>query len=180
MREPRGAGHWRQRLIANRALLSSDQTRFFKPFFPAITNLKMSTTDSGHYHPLHLVGMAVTPDGYLQLGDNAKDVAFVSRCLAHLNDRLPFDEADKGGFAAVADILERSLASQYLGTEVRYEETGYDDFGPRGETREVAVYSDRGNELIELQYLFEKFLNVRDNLLDQVAAHRSLVKIMSA
>lgn len=116
----------------------------------------------------------------LQLGDNAKDVAFVSRCLAHLNDRLPFDEADKGGFAAVADILERSLASQYLGTEVRYEETGYDDFGPRGETREVAVYSDRGNELIELQYLFEKFLNVRDNLLDQVAAHRSLVKIMSA
>ena len=33
-------------------------------WLPAITNLKMSTTDSGHYHPLHLVGMAVTPDGY--------------------------------------------------------------------------------------------------------------------
>ncbi|MBB3994602.1 hypothetical protein GGR95_002248 [Sulfitobacter undariae] len=116
----------------------------------------------------------------LQLGDNAKDVAFVSRCFARLRDRQPFDVADGGGLAAVVDILERSLASQYLGTEVRYEETGYDDFGPRGETREVAVYSDRGNELIKLQCLFEEFLNVRDSVLDQVAAHRCLVGIMSA
>jgi len=43
---------------------SSDQTRFFKPFFPAITNLKMSTINGGHYHPLHHAGRAVRPDGY--------------------------------------------------------------------------------------------------------------------
>lgn len=115
----------------------------------------------------------------LHLGDNARDVAFVSRCFACLKDRRPFDEADEGGFAAVADILERSIASECLGTEVRFEQTGYDDFGPRGETREAAMYSDRGNELIKLRLLFQNFLSRRDSVLDYVAAHRRLLGIMS-
>lgn len=93
----------------------------------------------------------------LHLGDTAKDVAFVSRCFARLKDRQPFDEGDEGGFDAVMDILERSIASEFLGSEEQYEETGYDDFGPRGETRDTPVYSDRGNELIELQYCFRIF-----------------------
>jgi len=54
---------------------SSDQSRFFKPFFPAITNLKMSTIDGGHYHPLHRPGRAVRPDGY----DDLKGAAAVCR-----------------------------------------------------------------------------------------------------
>lgn len=116
----------------------------------------------------------------LHLGDTAKDVAFVSRCFARLKDRQPFDEGDEGGIYAVMDILERSIASEFLGSEERYEETGYDDFGPRGETRHTPVYSDRGNELIELQYLFQDFLNSRDSVLDHVAAHRCLLDIMSS
>lgn len=117
----------------------------------------------------------------LHLGDTAKDVAFVSRCFAHLKDRQPFDEADEGGFDAVMDIPERCIASEFLGSEERYQETGYDDFGPRGETRETLVYSDseHGNELIELQYVFQDFLNSRDVVLDHVAAHRCLLDIMS-
>lgn len=109
-----------------------------------------------------------------------KDVAFVSRCFARLKDRQPFDEADEGGFDAVLDILERSIASEYLGSEEQYEETGYDDFGPRGETRDTPAYSDRGSELIELQYLFEDFLNSRERVLDHVAAHRCLLDIMGS
>ena len=116
----------------------------------------------------------------LHLGDNARDVAFVSRCFACLKDRRPFDEADEGGFAAVADILERSIASECLGTEVRFEQTGYDDFGPRGETREAAMYSERGNELIKLHNLFQKFLNIRNDMLDHVAAHRCVLEIVSS
>lgn len=115
----------------------------------------------------------------LHLGDTAKDVAFVSRCLGHLKERRPFDAADEGGFDAVMDILERSIAAEYLGSEDRFEETGYDEFGPRGETRETPVYSDRGNELIELRFLFHDFLHSRDNVLDQVAAHRCLLGIMN-
>ena len=114
----------------------------------------------------------------LHLGDNARDVAFVSRCLARLKERQPFDEADEGGFDAVMDLLERSIAAECLGSEDRFEETGYDEFGPHGETRETPVYSNRGNELIELRRLFQDFLNSRDSVLDQVAAHRCLLDII--
>jgi hypothetical protein len=56
----------------------------------------------------------------LHLGDTAKDVAFVSRCFARLKDRQPFDESDEGGFDAVMDILERCIASEFLGRDERY------------------------------------------------------------
>ncbi|MEH6505988.1 MAG: hypothetical protein V7786_06875 [Sulfitobacter litoralis] len=116
----------------------------------------------------------------LQLGENAKDVAFVSRCCARLKERQPFHEADEGGFLAVMEILERSIAAEYLGTEDRFKVTGYDEFGPKGESCETQVYSDRGTELFELKCLFQDFLNCRDGVLDQVAAHRCLLNIMSS
>ena len=116
----------------------------------------------------------------LHLGDNAKDVAFVSRCFARMKERQPFDEADEGGFGAVLDILERNIASEYLGSEEQFQETGYDDFGPHGEILETPVYSDRGKELIELQYLFQDFLDSRNGVRDHVAAHRCLLDIMSS
>ena len=107
-------------------------------------------------------------------------MAFVSRCFARLRERQPFNEADKGGFVAVLDILERNIASEYLGSEEQFQETGYDDFGTRGEFRETRVYSDRGKELIELQNLFQDFLDSRNSVLDHVAAHRCLLDIMSS
>jgi len=94
----------------------------------------------------------------------------VSRCFARLKDRQPFDEADVGGFDAVMDILERCIASECLGSEERFEETGYDEFGPHGTTRETPVFSERGNDLIELQNLFQGFLDSRDGVLDHVVA----------
>ena len=116
----------------------------------------------------------------LQLGENARDVAFVSRCFARLQGRQPFHEADEGGFVAVMEILERSIAAEYLRTEVRFSPSGYDEFGPRGEFCETAVYSDRGNDLLKFQLLFNDFLASRDGVLDQVTAHRRLLEIMSS
>ncbi len=104
----------------------------------------------------------------------------MSRCLGRLKERQPFDAADEGGFDAVMDLLERSIAAECPGSEDRFEETGYDEFGPHGEIRETPVYSDRGNELIELRSLFQDFLNSRDSVLDQVAAHHCLLDIMSS
>lgn len=115
----------------------------------------------------------------LHLGENARDVAFVSRCFARLQERQPFDEADDGGFDAVMKILDRSIAAEYLGTTDRSEEIGYDEFGPQVEIREVPVYTDRGNELVALQKLFQAFRNNRDRVLDHLAANRCLLKIMS-
>ena len=115
----------------------------------------------------------------LHLGDNAKDVAFVTRCFARLKERQSFNDADEGGFNAVMGILERDITSEFLGDEEQFEQTGCDEFGPQGEIRETPVYSERGNELIELQFLFQEFLNNRDVVLDQVAAHRCLLELMN-
>ncbi|MEX1234404.1 MAG: hypothetical protein WEB56_05395 [Roseovarius sp.] len=115
----------------------------------------------------------------LHLGENAKDVAFVSRCFARLKERQPFDEADDGGFDAVMKIFDHSIASEYVGTESWPVETGFDEFGPQVEIRQMPVYSDRGNELIKLQNLFKAFRNNRDRVLDHMAANRCLLKIMS-
>ncbi len=92
------------------------------------------------------------------LGEDTKEVAFVSRCLARLKERQPFDEAGEGGFDAVMEILERSIASECLGWEQRFQQTGHDEFGPQGEIHEVPVYSEHGAELIELQNLLRTFL----------------------
>nr|WP_309502370.1 hypothetical protein [uncultured Roseovarius sp.] len=115
----------------------------------------------------------------LCLGDDAKEGAFVSRCLARLKERQPFHEADEGGFDAVMEILERSIATECLGLEQRFQQTGHDEFGPQGEIQEMPVYSERGAELIELQNLLRVFLEKRNSVLDHVAAHRCLLKIMS-
>ncbi|WP_169961480.1 hypothetical protein [Oceaniglobus indicus] len=109
----------------------------------------------------------------------AKEVAFVSRCLAILKERQPFDEAGDGGFDAVRGILERSIASERLGWEQRFLQTGDVEFGPHGEIQDTPVYSNRGAELIELQNLLRVFLEKRNEVLDHAAAHRSLMKIMS-
>lgn len=115
----------------------------------------------------------------LCLGDDSREVAFVSRCLARLKDRQPFDEAGLGGFDAVMEILTRSIESECLGTQGRLKQTGHDEFCSQGEIHETSIYSERGNDLIKLQNLFQVILESRENVLDHVAAHRSLLKIMS-
>jgi len=116
----------------------------------------------------------------LRLGKNSKEVAFVSRCLAHLSERQAFHEGDEGGFDAVMEILERSIASEFEGIAEKFEETGYDECGLRFEIRKTPLYTARGDELIELQYLLNDFLSCRECVLDHIAAQQCLLKMMSA
>tara|TARA_R110002110_G_scaffold95784_2_gene247424 strand:+ start:1159 stop:1599 length:441 start_codon:yes stop_codon:yes gene_type:complete len=112
-------------------------------------------------------------------GENSKEVAFVLRCLARLSERQAFHKADEGGFEAVLEILDRSIASEFEGIAERFEETGYDEFGPRIEIHKTAIYSARGVELIELQCLFHNFLSCRECVLDHIAANQSILKMIS-
>ncbi len=115
----------------------------------------------------------------LQVGDNFKGVAFVTRCLARLRERQPFNEADEGGFDAVMEILERSIAAESVGLEKRFQQTGHDEYGPQGDIYEAEIYSERGAELIKLQNLLGTFLEKRNAVLDHVAAQHLLLQIMS-
>ena len=82
----------------------------------------------------------------LHLGDTAKDVAFVSRCLARLKDRQPFDEGDEGGFDAVTDILERSIASEFLAVK-------------SGTRKPATMTSAHAAKLVTLQFILIAAMN---------------------
>jgi len=113
------------------------------------------------------------------LGGNAKDAARAARCLASLDDRSPFSTADEGGLAVIKEIFEKDLKSEVLGTETRFIETHYDEFGQQGEMREVPIYSCRGAELVYLGMALNEFIVIRASVLDHIAAHRALLSLMS-
>jgi len=57
----------------------SDQNRFLCHFVPPITNPKMSTNDSGHYHPLYSAGRAVRPSSTILIFSSAEYCLCVAR-----------------------------------------------------------------------------------------------------
>ncbi|MEI4262450.1 hypothetical protein [Roseovarius sp. D0-M9] len=116
----------------------------------------------------------------LHVGGNAKDAAFVSRCLARLSERQPFVESDDGSLKAVQDILSKDIADEVVGSEDCFVATHFDELGQQGEMRRRPIYSDRGSALIKLHDLLQDFLSNRNAVFDQVAAHRTLLKLMSA
>ncbi|MCR8828049.1 hypothetical protein [Pseudosulfitobacter koreensis] len=111
----------------------------------------------------------------MHLGGNAKDAAFVARALSRLHDRQPLHDADAGGLIAVREILEADIAREVASHETRFFPTDYDECGPIGETREVPIYTERGEELIKLKGMFEQFSDVRAALFDHLAAHQLLI-----
>ncbi len=114
----------------------------------------------------------------VHLGGNAKDVAFVARALSKLRERQPLHDADEGGLEAVREILEADIAREVASHETRFFPTDYDECGPIGETREVPIYTERGEELIKLKGMFEQFSDVRAALFDHLAAHQLLITKM--
>ncbi|MEP2984809.1 MAG: hypothetical protein ABJO97_00030 [Roseibium sp.] len=117
---------------------------------------------------------------FVHLGGNVKDVAFVARALSNLRERQPLRDADEGSLEAVREIIATDLAREVTDHENRFFATDCDECGPIGETRKVPVYTDRGNNLLELQSLFEQFTKVRAAVFDHLAAHRLLIEKMDA
>jgi len=115
----------------------------------------------------------------LHLGGNSADVALIARCTARLVERDPFSNGVEGGLVAIQGMLERDIKAEVLGVEERYVETHFDETGQHGEIREVPVHTDRGEDLVSLQRLFDHFCEKRNSVLDHIAAHRILIARMS-
>ncbi len=110
----------------------------------------------------------------LHLGGNSKDAAFVTRALARLHDRQPLHDADACGLETVRRILEADIAREVASHKTQFFPTDFDECGPIGETREVPTYTERGEGLIKLRGMFNRFSNVRSALYDHLAAHQLL------
>ena len=115
----------------------------------------------------------------LNLGQTSLDAAFVNRCLARFKERQPFSDADEGCLSTIATMLKKDIKSEIVEIEVHFVETHFDDAGQHGEQRSFPIYSERGKALLDLQQLLEDFLSIRNAILDHLAAHRTLMNMMS-
>ncbi len=113
------------------------------------------------------------------LGGNSRDFGFVDRTLRRLAERDPFDPRDDASLEAVRGILENDLRSEVEGSERRFIETRYDAMGQHGEVRECPVYSTRGEVLLSVQKIFDRFIAARAQTLDRVAAERALLRLLA-
>lgn len=113
------------------------------------------------------------------LGGNSRDFGFVDRTLRRLAERDPFDPRDDASLEAVRGILENDLRSEVEGSERRFFETHYDAMGQHGEVRECPVYSNRGEVLLSVQKVFDRFIAARAQTLDRVAAERALLRLLA-
>ena len=113
------------------------------------------------------------------LGGNSRDSGFVERTLRRLAERDPFDPRDDASLEAVRGILETDLRSEVEGSERRFFETHYDAMGQHGELRDCPVYSKRGEVLLSVQQIFDRFVEVRAQMLDRVAAERALLRLLA-
>ncbi len=115
----------------------------------------------------------------LHLGGTARDAGFVSRTLSNLRDRQPLCEADEGGLLAIGEILDADLSQEIISIERLFIETHFDERGQQGEMRDVPIHSERGKDLLDFRDLLEQFIETRSAVLNHIAAHRSLMTMMS-
>ena len=116
----------------------------------------------------------------VSLGGNSRDHGFVARTMRHLAERDPFDQRHAVSVEALRDILESDLAAEVLHTERRFIETHLDRDGQHGEVRDCPVYSERGQELLDVQMTLLRFVAAYDATLDRIAAERALRRLLSA
>lgn len=114
----------------------------------------------------------------VHLGGNTKDAVFVTRSLARLRDRQPLHEADEGGFETIRELLEADLTREIVDYETQFSITDFDECGPLGVSRQVPIYSERGDKLSEIKQQFSQFCEIRSELFDHLAAHRLLIEKM--
>lgn len=113
------------------------------------------------------------------LGGTSRDFGYVGRSLRRLAERNPFDPRDDASLEAVRGILEIDLQSEVVGSERRFFETHYDAMGQHGELRDCPVYSKRGEALLSVQQIFDRFVEARAQTLDRVAAERALLRLLA-
>jgi hypothetical protein len=112
-------------------------------------------------------------------GGNSQSVNFISASLRRVIEREPFDDRDDASLGEVRRIIIADLKTETLGVEPEFVEVGYDCDGPVIAVRETTVYSERGEDLVRLLGLFEKFLTARAATLDRAAAERAIRRLTS-
>ncbi|MGK7662072.1 hypothetical protein [Marinovum algicola] len=113
------------------------------------------------------------------LGRSSREVGYASRTLRRLAERDPFDPHDDVSLTSLEAIMQADLKSEVRGCERRFVETRYDNLGQHGEVRDCPIYSERGEELLAIQRIFARFMDVRAATLDRIAAERAVTRLLA-
>ena len=102
----------------------------------------------------------------------------VARTLRRLAERNPFEPTDEVTLRALRAILEAELAEEMAAPIY-----GGGALTPRAVPAlrmvdDSAAHSTRAHDLAQLLEVFDRFLNLREATLDQIAAEQALVRLM--
>ena len=111
-------------------------------------------------------------------GGTASDYVFVKRIVLRLAEREPFEPRDDASLEALRGLLEKDLGREAVGTESVFVATRHDAAGEHGEVRDVPIYSERGQALLQIVETYERFIAARDTTLDRLAAERTVLRLL--
>lgn len=108
------------------------------------------------------------------IGRNARESAFVTRCLNDVARGDLLEEHTDGTLAALRDALGAEVEAETLGHRRVFD--GWHDLerGDIGRVREVPLRSDRGEQLAGLLGLLEDLVAARHAVLDRIRAEQEL------
>jgi hypothetical protein len=104
----------------------------------------------------------------------------VADVLVRLADRNPFKPADDTFLRALCVVLEAEVAREVVGTERLVSDLGDGLPGEFLLPRERPTYSERGERLLTLLSLFDRFMTAREAALDRAAAERARAGLLGA
>ena len=103
-------------------------------------------------------------------------------CLSAMMRRFESGEVTDGRDLTVLEALHVGLAArmsqEILGSKVEFHISGHDEDGEVWSTREVYVYSDRGAKAQSIHDRLERFLDIRQQLLDRANAERLAASLL--
>lgn len=108
------------------------------------------------------------------IGRNARESAFVTRCLSDVARGGLLEERVGGAIAALRDVIGAEIEAETLGYRRVFE--GYHDAerGDIGTVHEVPVRSDRGEGLARVLELLYDLVLARHAALDRIRAEQEL------
>ena len=114
----------------------------------------------------------------VDLGAGSAAFREVAEVLVRRADRNPFKPADDTFLRALRVVLEAEVACEVIGTERLVSDLGDGLPGEFLLPRERPTYSERGQNLIEILDIFNRFMAAREAALDRAAAERAIAGLL--
>jgi hypothetical protein len=102
----------------------------------------------------------------------------MAEVLLRLADRNPFNPADEYFLRALRVVLAAEVAREVIGTERLVSSADGCEPGEFFLPRERPIYSERGQKLVDILDIFDRFMDAREAALNRAAAERAIAGLI--